>query len=220
MKKYLYAKFKECRDDFSKISDFLKKWAFKSAEEIDFINFKCSDKFLYNFKKQYKISGRKAQIFITKKELNGNNNNEIIREFRKNFIENYYLKYSENLILYVDQTGIKYENSPKRTLSHKGEKITKLRVQSCKFSRCSYTLMPTISYSGNCKGKLFICLKEEKGIFGPQVEKKVEKLENILKNVTILCTRSGIVTTSIVNFWVECLFNISFYFENIINNDK
>lgn len=80
--------------------------------------------------------------------------------------------------------------------------------------------MPTISYSGDCVGKLFICLKEEKGHFGPNIKKKIIEMKNFYKNINIYATKSGIVTSRLINIWAETLFSNKYFNENNNNSEK
>ena len=57
-----------------------------------------------------------------------------------------------------------------RTLTTQGIKTVETVVQSQSAITHSYTIMPTISASGQLQSPLYLILKEVNGYFGPRVE--------------------------------------------------
>ncbi len=146
------------------------------------------------------------------------NDKEILESEARNFrseIMNEVPNFDPNLILNSDQTGFNYETTTKRTLSFKGEKTTFLKVQSKSACTHSFTLQPTISYSGKCFKKLLICLKENNDVFGPIVGKEVNELLKTVKNVEVVWSRPGKITNNIINKWVN---NLIENFDSIEDN--
>ena len=154
IKERLFEKFKEYREKSYKVSDkLLRSWAIQIAKEENFPKFKAGTFFIYKFKKEYRISGRKINKFLTEKCIQKEDDiQNIINKFRKNFQENIFEKFNQESILNSDQTNFKYELSPKRTLAFKGEKSIKIKIQNKNSTTHSYTVMPTISMGGRCFG--------------------------------------------------------------------
>ena len=105
----------------------------------------------------------------------------------------------------ADQTGFTYEMPSTRTLSHTGEKNTIVAVQSVNACTHSFTVMPTITYTGKCMEKLFICLKENSEEFGPIVQNNIDKIMQKVKNIDVFCTKSEKMTNTLVQKWMTCL---------------
>ena len=157
----LFQKFKEFREKHFKVSQkCLKLWAIQFAKDINYPNFKAGNLFLHNFKKQYRICGRRINKFVTRKSVQKEEDLQtVINKFRHNFQENISPNFQQEHILNADQTNFKYEMSPKRTLALKGEKLIKIKIQNKNSITHSYTLMPTISMSGKCFGlSIFILI--------------------------------------------------------------
>ena len=161
IKEKLFQKFKEFREKHFKVSQkCLRLWAIQIAKDINCPNFKAGNLFIHNFKKQYRISGRKINKFLTKKSIEKEEDLQtVIKKFRQNFQENIFPNFQPEHILNADQTNFKYEMSPKRTLAFKGEKLIKIKIQNKNSITHSYTVMPTISMSGKCFGmSIFILM--------------------------------------------------------------
>ena len=160
IKERLFEKFKEFRGKNYKVSDkCLKSWAIQIAKEEHLPKFKAGTFFIYKFKKEYRISGRKINKFLTEKCIKKEDDiQNIMNNFRKNFQENVFTKFNQESILNADQTNFKYELSPKRTLAFKGEKSIKIKIQDKNSTTHSYTVMPTISMAGKTFGNFSFIL--------------------------------------------------------------
>ncbi len=115
--------------------------------------FKASQSFIDRFKIRYGIISRKVQNLVNNKHLN---DKEILESEARNLrseITNKVPNFDLNLIVNSDQTAFNYETVTKRTFSFKVEK-TFLKVQSKSAGTHSFTLQPTISYSGKYFKKL------------------------------------------------------------------
>lgn len=66
----------------------------------------------------------------------------------------------------------------------------------------SYTITPVISRDGKMTGKLLICLKEDKGEFGPRVGPKVSELANLFGNIDVIASSSGKMSVKLMEEWV------------------
>jgi len=93
----------------------------------------------------------------------------------------------------ADQTGMPYEITSSRTLSHRGERSTFGQVQSINSTKHSFTAMVLISADGKLADKTLLCLREIGGRFGPEIERRLYRPHN----VSLTCTRSGLFTDSI-----------------------
>jgi hypothetical protein len=121
---------------------------------------------------------------------------EKIHKFRPCFKQK--ANFNHDFILNSDQNGFNYETKSNRTLTFRNEKHTVLAVSSKNAITHSFTLQPTISFSGKPFGKLLICLQENNNDFGIFVKKDVELLK-LCKNVTVVCSRSGKITNQLIN---------------------
>jgi len=63
----------------------------------------------------------------------------------------------------------------------------------------SYTVQPVISADGRLLPKLFVVLQEKDGKFGERVKKEIFKADNLY----VLPSKSGKLTKSIVQAWIE-----------------
>jgi len=175
---YLHEKFINCRQKNLRITDMnLKMWALNKSRELN-LNFKASDSWILSFKKKYRIKSRKITKYVTyKSEANEKQKIEKAKLFVQN-IKEIAVNYSSDHIFNSDQSGFNYEITSNRTLSNIGEKDTLVIINSPNAISHSYTIQPLISFEGKLVGKLFLCLKELNGIFGPIVENQLIKPKN------------------------------------------
>lgn len=77
-------------------------------------------------------------------------------------------------------------------------------VKSSNASSHTFTIDVLINMEGNISSKLYVCLKESDGKFGPRV------LQNIIipENIVLDCSSSGKVTKT----------NLQFFYEHLVNN--
>ncbi len=93
-----------------------------------------------------------------------------------------------NCIWNFDQSSFNYNQSNIRTLSHKGERETRMMVNSMNAVTHSYSIMPLLSMDGTLASKLLICLQEKGGEFGPRVVKASLKVpDNIYLTGYLRC---------------------------------
>jgi hypothetical protein len=106
-------------------------------------------------------------------------------------------QYEASEVINTDQTGIQLELHSTRTLSHKGEKVTIGSVRSINATTHSYTVQPTIALDGHLLSPLYLCLKEPKGHMSENIRSHLFKASNVV----IICSSSGKLTTSLVEYW-------------------
>ena len=166
-------------------------WACNAAKDFQLVNFKISKNFINNFKKTNHIVSRKITKFVTKVEIESE---DLLKQKAREFNEcvekmRVELNLNRSDIWNADQSKIDYETSSSRTLSLKGEHDTHGKIESSYNLSHSYTIMPLISMSGKLARKLYICLQEKDGKFGPRVAKEVQK--DVPFNLYIEASKSG-----------------------------
>jgi hypothetical protein len=74
-------------------------------------------------------------------------------------------------------------------------------VRIASTSRCthSYNVQPLLDYTGQLRGKLYVCLQETGGKMGPAVKASYYRAPN----VSVTCSASGKLTSSLFERWVE-----------------
>ena len=83
-----------------------------------------------------------------------------------------------------------------RTLSHAGEKITRLMVGSVNNTTHSYAVQPIITTSGKLIGPLFLCLKEPSGRLSDNIKNSLFQVGNVV----VTCSKSEKLTSSLVEY--------------------
>ncbi|CAF1619742.1 unnamed protein product, partial [Didymodactylos carnosus] len=142
---------------------------------------------------------RHVTKLVTKRETeDANNINRSADEFVAK-VQKIIPQYKPDLILNTDQSGLQLEMHSNRTLSFEGEKLTLAKVRSVSNTTHSYTVQPLISMQGNCVGPLFLCLKEPTGHMSENIKNNLFQADNVV----VTCSKSGKLTTSLVEYWVD-----------------
>jgi hypothetical protein len=166
-------------------------------------NFKASDSWLLLFKKKHRIVSRKITKFVSLVNLL---NMDEITASANLFVENVKInlpRFHQDHVLNTDQSGFNYLLKSSRMLSKKGEKLTIASTESKNKQTHSYTIQPLVSLSAKLVGRLFICLQEKDGKFGPQVKKAVDAISRKCLNVKIVCSKSGKLQKNLVKLWAN-----------------
>jgi hypothetical protein len=200
LKEKLFEKLKIARESILPIHDIdLKRWALEIANDIGLSRqeFNASDTFIDSFKQKFKIVSRKVTKFVNRKDFISSDEiedraNAFTLECREKCAE-----FERSKIFNFDQSGINYEMTIGRTLSHKGERRTFCLTKSSNAISHSFTICPVLSAEGEFLPKLFVILQEKDGEFGPQVRLQVNELEEKLRNVHVVATRSGKMLSSL-----------------------
>ncbi|KYN13188.1 hypothetical protein ALC57_14632, partial [Trachymyrmex cornetzi] len=159
-------------------------------------------KWIYNFKRRHCIVSRKINKFVTQSQIA---NKEELRGNANEFVEKVKTKIvliGEDNVYNSDQSGFNLEMHAGRTLSFKGTLKVETLAQSLNSLTHSYTIQPIISASGHLMSPLLIVLKEKDGKFGPKIEKKLYKANNIL----VLTSTSGKLTSELAIRWFEQIY--------------
>lgn len=90
--------------------------------------------------------------------------------------------------------GCQYQSTYDRTLTTQGAKTVFVQRNASKISH-SYTAQYAITMSGKLLPRVFICLQEATGVFGPKVKKAVDEFIKIYTNVIVTSSKSGKLTT-------------------------
>ena len=195
---FVYESFMKARSQLLSVHNIdLRRWAMKKAVELSDRAFTASDYWIYRFKERHSIVSRKITKLVTKREFE---DKDLIKKSADDFVDSVkkiVLNYPHDRVLNTDQSGLHLEMFSNRTLSYQGEKLTLATVRSVNNTTHSYTVQPTISMSGAVVGPLFLCLKEESGRLGERVKLTLLKP----KNVVLTCSKSGKLTTSLVEYW-------------------
>lgn len=93
--------------------------------------------------------------------------------------------------------GCQYQSTYDRTLSMRGAKAVFVQRQNANKISHSYTAQYAIIMSGKLIPRVFICLQEATGVFGPKVKKAVDEFVKIYTNVVVTSSKSGKLTTSL-----------------------
>ena len=130
-------------------------------------------------------------------------------------------KFNKNLVINTDQTGMlikqnfdfnckliqfiqlmlfsfigcQYQSTFNRTLEEKGTKTIYVKQEDMNKVTHSYTAQYALTLSGKILPKVFVCLQESTGKFGPRVQKIVDEYAQKYNNVIITSSKSGKLTT-------------------------
>ncbi|CAF3433201.1 unnamed protein product [Rotaria sp. Silwood2] len=197
---YTYEKFEKASSEFLFIHDIhLKKWALQKAREINDNTFKASDSWVFYFKRRHALCSRKVTKLIRQRDVV---NADTIDNSATHFI-NKIIKllphYRQRNVLNTDQSGLEIEMVGNRILSFKGEKATFGKVRSIHNKSHSYTIQFIISLTGQPIGTCYLCLKEKNGYMSDNIKKNLFQAFN----VTITCSKSGKLSSSLVKYWIE-----------------
>jgi len=101
--------------------------------------------------------------------------------------------------IYADESGFNLEIHSGRT---QGVKTVETVVQSQSAITHNYTIMSTISASGQLLSLLYLILKKTSGSFGPRVEEALFRPANVF----IAASKSGKLTTQHFQSWFTSVF--------------
>lgn len=175
----------------------LERWGYERANELGIDYFKASKSWITGIEKRGDLVSRKLTDLASRPDRE---NKKSIEDSIEDFLENYRAVaqyFPHYRILYVDQSGHKYEISNLRSLTRRGTRDHVLAIDSVNKNRHSYTIQPIMSRDGRLRGKLLVCFHESKDEFGVDVEKKVEKLEKELGNLVVVPSKSGMMSRNL-----------------------
>lgn len=211
VKQNVYDRFTEAREQKQLVTRRqLQYWAmaaaiqFRDAEdEKDVFRFVASSTWLTDFIKLYRISNRRVTRYISKKEIKSPD--EIMNsaiQFQT-LIQSISPEYNADFIINTDQTGCEYRTNVFRTYTHKGEKLVEISIGDLNKVTHSYTAQYSLTKSGKLLEKVFVCLQEPGDTFGVRVKKEVDELLQLCKNVNIVCSKSGKLTSYLYEQYLQ-----------------
>lgn len=152
-----------------------------------------------HLKRRHALCSRKVTKLITQREIaDADTINESAKDFVSK-IKKICQRYRARNVLNTDRSGIEIEMIGNRTLSFKGEKSTLGKVRSIHNTSHSYTVQFIISLSGEPIGTCYLCLKENNGHMSENIKKNLFQASN----VTVTCSKSGKLTASLVEYWIQ-----------------
>lgn len=198
-----YERFTEARRSLLTVRDgHLRGWALQAAQTFmdPTFTFTASQSWINAFKIRHSISSRKITRVVSHSEIRSP---DFILQKAKSFqaaVKKSSQSFKPENVLNTDQTGFTYEILSGRTLSHKGEKITLGASKSPKnLATHSYTIQYVINLAGEIVGDVFMCLQETSGKLGRRVEEDMFPA----CNVTLTCSKSGKLTTSLYEYFLD-----------------
>ncbi|XP_076666304.1 uncharacterized protein LOC143367919 [Andrena cerasifolii] len=185
-------KFQTAIDQGSLIHDIdIRRWALKAKEEVNLPTFKAGHTWIMNFKKVHNIVSRKVTKFVSRSAQQDKQHLHLTSSEFVNQVKPYIATHNPSNVYNADESGFNLEIHSGRTLTHRGGKTIEASVQSVSSITHSYTILPTISASGQLLSPLFMVLKETTGEFGPRVEKTLFRPANVF----LTASKSGKLTS-------------------------
>ena len=171
----------------------LQQWAMAAA--FQFISpefsFMASKHWVTRFKKEHRIRHRHVTKYVSNSDRDSFENTSKAAKLFQEQTSDIIKKYDPDFVINTDQTGCEYRINIHRTLSHKGEKSTEVQIKDINKATHSYTAQYSVTASGKLLPKVFICLQEKNGTFGPKVLKEVQRLSTKFNNIYVAATKSG-----------------------------
>lgn len=154
----------------------LRTWVIETSQSIELDKFIASRSRISNFKRTHGIRQRRISRFISCKEVTSQDEIKASAELFKTQMAAAVLGFDQKLVINTDQTGCDYQTMRNRTYSHKGEKTTLVATGNVSKTTHSYTVQYTIALDGILIGKVYLCMQEVSGQFGPRVQETVNRL--------------------------------------------
>lgn len=149
------------------------------------------------FLREYRILNRRVVRYVSKKEIISL---EAVIASATQFqalLQTLIPDYNPDFVINTDQTSYEYKVNVARTYTHTGEKLVKLYIGDLNTVSHSYTAQYSITNSGKLLPKVFLCLQEFADSFGVRMQKNVDDLLKICRNVVVVCSKSGKLTMSL-----------------------
>ncbi|XP_076545771.1 LOW QUALITY PROTEIN: uncharacterized protein LOC117611086 [Osmia lignaria lignaria] len=189
----------------------LQQWAMDAAMQFrDAVNedgsnfqFTTSASWITNFLKVYRISNRRVVRYVSNKEITSPE--EIMKsaiQFQ-NLIQSIPNDYDSDYIINTDQTGCEYRINVARTYTHTGQKTVELFIGDLNKITHSYTAQYSLTKSGKLLPKVFVCLQESGDAFGVRVKAEVNEILKLCKNVIVVCSKSGKLSSDLYKKYLE-----------------
>lgn len=204
IEKFVMSKFRDLRANRLPVKGYIiRALARRRAVETGAPWFRASKGWLDNFKRRNKIKSLKVTKTCSRPEMNRQPQiQQSIEQFRANF-SRYSKFFRPRMIMNIDQTGIEYESSNRRTLEFSGTRDVYLRIDSLNKNTHTFTAQPIMTRDGRLVGKLTLCMQEPSDEFGPRVQSKISTLQRELGNVKVYASKSGKMTANLMTQWLD-----------------
>lgn len=200
-------RFVEARDNHEPVTmRNLQEWAMQAFMVVNGDEpgkFMASESWISRFKKEYRISQRKVTKFMKVVEKRSLETIASEAEKFQSDCRESIAALNKDYVLNTDQMGCEYRAPVNRTYTNKGEKSVFVFLGDTNKLTHSYTAQYTSTASGKLLPKVFVCLQEAKGVFGPVVQKKIDELSRKYKNVCITCSKSGKLSKNLVDLYTS-----------------
>lgn len=208
IKRCVHDRFTEAREHKQLVTRrLMQQWAMAAAaqyhdtkgseEHTDVFRFVASQTWMMAFLREYRISNRQIVRYVSKKEMVSPEAVIASAIQFQSIIQSLIPDYNPDFVINTDQTDCEYRLNVARTYTHTGEKLDELYIGDLNKVSHSYTAQYSITQSGKLLPKVFVCLQEFADSFGVRVQKDVDDLLKICRNVVVVCSKSGKLTTSL-----------------------
>lgn len=157
------------------------------------------------FLREYRISNRRVVRYISKKEAISPGAVIQSAEQFQTLIQAISPDYKPDFVINTDQTSCEYRVNVSRTYTHTGEKLVELYIGDLNKVSHSYTAQYSLTKSGKLLNKVFVCLQEYADTFGVRVQKDIDELLKLCKNVVVVCSKSGKLTTLLYEQYLQSI---------------
>lgn len=209
IKRNVYDRFTEARRNKQPVTrHVLQQWAMVAAVQFhedqedgeghkSVFNFIASSSWLTTFLREYKVSNRRVVRYIKKKETispetlmkSAIHFQAIVRLISRN--------YDPDFVINTDQMSCEYEMNVSRTHT------AQLYIGDLNKVSRSYTVQYSLTKSGKLLNKVFVCLQEFADSFEAHVQKDVDDLLKLCRNVVVVCSKFGKLTTSLYKEYLK-----------------
>lgn len=183
----------------------IQQWASQAAlqHQGPEFSFTASHSWVTKFKASHFIRQRKVTRYL--KSKHALDLPTILKEAEKfqKRIAKRISNFHPDFVINTDQTGCEYRVDVRRTLAKKGDKIIDVFLGDFNKVTHSYTAQYAITASGKLLPKVFLCMQEPKGIFGPRVSVTIEELTKNYGNIFVTASKSGKLTKNHFNCFVK-----------------
>lgn len=209
IRQFVFDRFKEARMKKQPVETrTLQVWALQALGQFfpGQYNFTASTSWVIKFKRDFRISQRKVTKYCKPTEHRSLEEiDRLSREFQED-IRTLTSSFNLDFVINTDQMGCEYRANINRTLEHTGHKTVEVHLGDVNKVTHSYTVQYSITASGKLLPKVYICLQEVKGTFGPQVQRTVDGLCDQFRNVCVTASKSGKLSTQLYDHYtVEVL---------------
>ena len=206
IKKWTYDRFIDARKEKNPVTTRnIQEWALQAAQQFrrdSSFFFQVSLSWANRFKQEYRIHQRKITRYVKPTEQKSLEELQRKAENFKAECREISGSFDNNLIINTDQMGCEYRAPVLRTLAPIGEKSIEVHLGDLNKTTHSYTVQYSITAGGKLLPKIFICLQEVSGKFGPRIQDQMNQLQQMYKNTYIVCSKSGKLSSQLFQLYL------------------